>query len=118
MLSGEYEIVDGQFVAYYTHPLTQSCHFRVSSLDIELAEETSIALRVSEAGAAKFSVQQPDGTISSHTYQPPVLDKWDKIAIDMGDAEEESFDIFLLFSNIWNDPERRRILLGRKIGNQ
>lgn len=107
---GKYDLVDDRFVAFYIHPHTRKCHFRYAQKDIELTEDTNVSLRELGSGLSEFAVDQLDGTYVHYAYQTPVLDQWDRIAIDMGDAEEESFDIFLWFANVWNDPDRRELL--------
>lgn len=107
VFSGWYQIVDAQFVAFYCHPDTQEFHLQIEGNDIVLQTNITLESRYVDAWNDEFVVRQDDTVAFIHLYSRPEIDSFERLRLDMAYIDYEDLDIFVLASDIWNDPKRR-----------
>jgi hypothetical protein len=107
VFSGWYQIVNVEFVAFYRHPDTQEVHLQLGVNDIVLQIGMALESRYVDAWHDEFVIRKDDKTLFAYLYPRPEIDSFDRLRLDMAYIDYEDLDIFVLATDIWNDPERR-----------
>ena len=105
--NGWCQLVGELLVAFYWYPTNRELHLLVDKTDIALIDGMSLESNYADAWQDEFVIRQDNEKVFTHLYSRPEIDTFDRLRLDMAYVDYEDLDIFVLASNIWNDPMRR-----------